>query len=254
MKDFSTYQEELEMPEWQKKRNTILDRDGHRCQLCGKGKSSFTEINNVTVHFGINYSSNISKDALSERHFSIAVFKSLFDISKINIYKKDNKLIAITSNGMVGMMNIKDINNIPKADNLIVKLIRVEYGQLSFIITDDLLGNIGDNGLEYGFYISKNPIVLNVHHKQYILGHKAWEYPDTDLVTLCNECHSAIHKTLGAKVYSDEHGYMREILLTPCTKCNGTGYFPEYKHVENGVCFRCRGRRFENYTDNAAEE
>ncbi|GEM_PF-2342355 len=26
-----------------------------------------------------------------------------------------------------------------------------------------------------------------------------------------------------------------------CKKCNGTGYIPEYKHIQNGICFSCWG-------------
>ena len=26
-----------------------------------------------------------------------------------------------------------------------------------------------------------------------------------------------------------------------CPKCGGSGYLPEYKHVEHGKCFRCDG-------------
>lgn len=33
--------------------------------------------------------------------------------------------------------------------------------------------------------------------------------------------------------------------FTPCKRCAGYGYFPEYKHVENGICFRCGGNRYE---------
>ena len=35
---------------------------------------------------------------------------------------------------------------------------------------------------------------LTVHHKKYIQGKKAWEYPDNLLITLCNPCHENIHK------------------------------------------------------------
>jgi|GEM_PF-3079553 len=27
----------------------------------------------------------------------------------------------------------------------------------------------------------------------------------------------------------------------PCGRCGGSGYLPQYRHVEGGVCFRCRG-------------
>lgn len=53
---------------------------------------------------------------------------------------------------------------------------------------------------------------LHVHHKEYWVGHKPWEYPDGNLVTLCDQCHSIIHSlvnsindvTVGA-IYGREH-------------------------------------------------
>jgi len=34
---------------------------------------------------------------------------------------------------------------------------------------------------------------LQVHHKHYIAGKMAWEYNDSDLITLCKNCHKKIH-------------------------------------------------------------
>ena len=34
---------------------------------------------------------------------------------------------------------------------------------------------------------------LQVHHKKYIKGLKAWEYPDHLLITLCSSCHTKKH-------------------------------------------------------------
>jgi hypothetical protein len=25
-----------------------------------------------------------------------------------------------------------------------------------------------------------------------------------------------------------------------CPRCHGEGYIPEYKHIDDGICFRCR--------------
>ena len=33
---------------------------------------------------------------------------------------------------------------------------------------------------------------LHVHHVHYVKGHKPWEYPDYDLITLCCDCHARI--------------------------------------------------------------
>lgn len=31
------------------------------------------------------------------------------------------------------------------------------------------------------------------------------------------------------------------VAANTCFRCSGSGYLPEYSHVEGGVCFRCRG-------------
>ena len=33
---------------------------------------------------------------------------------------------------------------------------------------------------------------LNVHHTKYVYGKKPWEYPESELMTLCHNCHSEI--------------------------------------------------------------
>ena len=86
---------------------------------------------------------------------------------------------------------------------------------------------------------------LNVHHKVYRQNKLAWEYPDADLITLCWSCHEEIHKNKKIPWYNETGSYVGE--LTPCTRCFGAGCFPEYKHVESGICFRCRGLKFEEF-------
>jgi ribosomal protein L31 len=44
---------------------------------------------------------------------------------------------------------------------------------------------------------SKND--LQVHHKIYINGFMAWEYPHQYLITLCKNCHKNLHKKVDAK-------------------------------------------------------
>lgn len=39
---------------------------------------------------------------------------------------------------------------------------------------------------------------LHVHHKRYVRGRMAWEYPDSELVTLCEGCHETMHATSDA--------------------------------------------------------
>ena len=199
------------------------------------------------INYGIDYSLKISAGLISDEILTVEQFKNRLNIDWIKCMRNHDKIIGITSNNTYGFFIVKDSNNIPPKQDLMVRLISLPNGALSFIITDT--PEVKD--LDYGFYLSQTPISLNVHHKNYILGRKAWEYSDLDLVTLCNECHLSVHKAIGVKVYSNENGFMTEVKLTPCLRCGGTGYFPEYKNVQNGICFRCNGSRFEEYKSNS---
>lgn len=42
---------------------------------------------------------------------------------------------------------------------------------------------------------------LQVHHTQYRKGKKAWEYPNSTLVTLCKECHQKVHSDKNNELY-----------------------------------------------------
>lgn len=44
---------------------------------------------------------------------------------------------------------------------------------------------------------------------------------------------------------------MKHIL---CRKCRGVGKIPNFKHVEDGICFTCNGSRFEEVDDDAVDE
>lgn len=90
---------------------------------------------------------------------------------------------------------------------------------------------------------SSKPFYLHVHHKYYVINRLPWEYKDSALVTLCNWCHWELHKNEKVQVYLEDGVTVANYNL--CIRCNGAGWFPEYKHVEGGVCFKCRGSRFD---------
>jgi len=80
---------------------------------------------------------------------------------------------------------------------------------------------------------------LNIHHTYYMRGCKPWEYKNESLVTLCESCHKKRHETLSVPLYDK---YKRLISnLIPCDRCGGSGYLPQYSHVEHGICFKCSG-------------
>ncbi len=61
---------------------------------------------------------------------------------------------------------------------------------------------------------------LQVHHKAYVFGNKVWEYENSDLITLCEDCHysiSDLKKVIKARidcqfVSSDQLNYIDKIL------------------------------------------
>lgn len=42
---------------------------------------------------------------------------------------------------------------------------------------------------------------LQVHHTKYINGKRAWEYPNSTLVTLCGDCHQKVHQDPSHQLY-----------------------------------------------------
>lgn len=46
--------------------------------------------------------------------------------------------------------------------------------------------------------------ILHVHHTYYVVNKKPWEYPDSALITLCEECHADLHNTTKVPVYDTE--------------------------------------------------
>jgi hypothetical protein len=90
---------------------------------------------------------------------------------------------------------------------------------------------------------------LHIHHKYYVKSLLAWEYKDDALVTLCQTCHESIHKEQKIEVYNDEYDLIDHYKY--CSRCHGAGVFPEYSHVQNGICFKCNGLRYEELLTNA---
>lgn len=80
---------------------------------------------------------------------------------------------------------------------------------------------------------------LNVHHTYYTKGCKPWEYENDSLVTLCEDCHKKRHESSRIPIY--DHNKKLIDNLIPCDRCGGSGYLPQYSHVEHGICFKCYG-------------
>ncbi|RYE50447.1 MAG: hypothetical protein EOP48_19755 [Sphingobacteriales bacterium] len=93
---------------------------------------------------------------------------------------------------------------------------------------------------------TETPTILHVHHKYYIFGNTPWEYKHDALMTVCHDCHVKIHEEKKVPFYIDET--QKETLhLTPCSRCKGTGFLSRYHYFQNGICFRCDGRKYEEF-------
>lgn len=107
---------------------------------------------------------------------------------------------------------------------------------------------VKDDKYEIEYYspslsLSAKPYFLNVHHKYYVFNRLPWEYDDNALITLCNWCHLELHEKETVHVYSSDKKTLLE--FHACNRCNGAGWFPEYYHIQSGVCFKCKGSRYD---------
>lgn len=80
---------------------------------------------------------------------------------------------------------------------------------------------------------------LNIHHTHYTRGCKPWEYENDSLVTLCEDCHKKRHENIKIPLFDQEKRLISNLI--PCSRCGGSGYLPQYSHVEHGICFKCYG-------------
>ena len=110
----------------------------------------------------------------------------------------------------------------------------VPYERIIFNIT---LGNrlIFIRFSLYSFHLKG----LNIHHTYYTRECKPWEYENDSLVTLCEDCHKKRHENTRIPLYDQEKRLISNLI--PCDRCGGSGYLPQYNHIEHGICFKCYG-------------
>lgn len=120
---------------------------------------------------------------------------------------------------------------------------------LSDLEVNDMITNEYRGGFK--IVLAKDPYYLHVHHKYYIISNLPWDYPNESLITLCNWCHSKFHENSTVSIYLQKNGDLIEMYYTPCYRCYGAGILPEYKHVQKGICFRCKGSKYEELFSNS---
>jgi len=137
--------------------------------------------------------------------------------------------------------NVK--NNLKTAFGTVFGLgYKTEWIDTQTIIWTDCDGNQRISELNKSNEKPEKKYNLQIHHKKYIIDTLPWNYKNEDLITLCNHCHTETHEKNKIPIY-DKKG--NQILgIEPCDRCAGTGQIAEYKHVQNGICFKCKGERF----------
>lgn len=252
----TSYQELLKTPEWGNKKVEILKRDDYTCQRCGTGRNKIIKTTKIPLNNKdeISFASyNLStKDCrkmrlkLNQHHQGIP-FKSHLSITDLREHKNLVLLLQFVRKNhftypyvaTLGKINFdSELNDLVNNDIIFNYLWRK-----NFVKSPEL-----DIDLE-GIYIldekecsesaySKNHILLEVHHKCYRRNLPIWAQSNDEYVTLCNVCHDIIHENQNIPFFDV---YENIEPISDCGRCNGKGYLPHYRHVQNGVCFKCTG-------------
>lgn len=238
------YEKKLQRQEWMNKRHLILFRDKFACTNCKNdviAKSSETgvylshEMKSQTMVSFIRGEKNKIIPVVRTKYLLTYKTKDGEFISE-DVYSY-NHLESSGFNWRVVFYNRieKGKTNQDKQYNSKITLIRTK---INGVVREDYVNN------------------LQVHHKYYQENLEPWDYPDNAYQTLCWNCHLALHEN-ELVPYLDEFGNRKQCVdiagrkqdmsLTRCQRCLGAGYLPQYHYVEGGICFRCRGARYEEF-------
>lgn len=240
------YEELLNTEEWKFKRDTILHRDKDCCTKCGKTNSILC--NDYKVKLTIDTNDCLSKENIGKESCTIDYAIKELEFGKIIINDLkilENSLVGISDNKSIILMDSGQFEYLEntKREDILINKCTTKLGREYFILSI--------SGKDLNFQrisipvITENNIALHVHHKFYIVNKLPWEYEDDDLTTLCNVCHMNLHEKTIIPIYKIDNGCRIGLNYSPCSRCNGVGYFPEYKHVDGGLCFKCHGERYE---------
>jgi len=178
------------------------------------------------------------------------------------ILKRDSKICQICNRKETEKFEIERIQDILKSKESKLKwkivgknktiLENIKSGNYWFFSPAIFKKSKAYNGLKYlitptPFVLiqATKPYILHVHHKKYILNILPWENYDEDYITICNWCHLEVHKINEIEAFRLINNKLIQANMTPCKRCFGKGWIEKYEHIENGLCFRCLGKRFE---------
>jgi 5-methylcytosine-specific restriction endonuclease McrA len=223
-----SYKELLEDELWLLKRKEILSRDKNCCQNCQNEQVLEGTSRGLVVNIKLLDNHVLAIFNASDKRFRPHTPKYLLE------YSDNDGCLRKTNIYLFEWLNNEILDSL-KGVPIYYSLEPSNDGDLKLAIRAILKDNSESS------YLHINN--LHVHHKYYQEGKLPWEYPDSALVTLCWKCHENLHQNESVP-YLNKEGKQTKI-LTPCFRCYGAGYFPEFYHVQNGICFRCEGAKYE---------
>lgn len=238
MKSYTT---ELTHEEWSRKRLEILKRDGFRCTHCGRSRSEeiLSSDGKSLGFFGTEKDCLEVENVKEIRLYSPEEFRMRHGISKLSVCTLKYEPYRFLFNDADGRIILSMVQKTLSPEDSSIEFAEVimESGESVFV---EKLKHSSIRKLKspiHFIYRSESPIALNIHHKVYRQDREVWDYPSKELTTLCETCHESLHQTTEVP----------RIKLTPCLRCGGLGHIPRFRHVENGICFRCHGDKYEEY-------
>lgn len=249
-----TYQELLSSDEWQSCRREIIERDGKRCLSC---------LNETYITSFDSSTGAVSVDAY--RNQALWIDDCEVSVKLFNNTIKKGKCFCYFSKGEDGKYTIYAVRNRTDREKYICEFTFQETilsGYYRF--SDEIIIPLDKSEIKSYFLKNKRLTLedtpqqssvetfqwklvrnLHVHHTYYQYKLDPWQYPTDSLQTLCWSCHEKLHKNEKVPVYDHNGSSINDTFLTACARCHSAGWFPEYKKVEYGVCFRCRGAKYE---------
>jgi hypothetical protein len=244
-----TYEELLALPQWQEKRVDLLKRAKNICEKCSNiiyerdsfyGPYFFSAVPNSSYFFAFN---DLSQQV-------VHAWYPKCDREKVMLYCLKHRPNGISDNPENGFF-------IAAARRL--NELEIEYylnpwfsGKIGAKITEAVIAGkplssvqmpekkeIAPRPDQSHWLFAKD---LHIHHTYYQIDKLPWEYPDSSLQVLCRSCHEEVHRKDPIPIL-DSSG-VKIGNYKPCYRCSGAGWFPEYKHVQNGICFACRGTAY----------
>jgi hypothetical protein len=216
---YMTYRDQLLNPKWKAKRNRIILENNLTCRHC-ENKEILVKSQEGIIKRIHGFVRNTS-ESTSPTHFRYKVLFTPLDDDRIHT----DLLESQSPLSQEGFYSYK----------LFYEIVKEPQGR----IVVSAINNLWHDGSIRWKYVKG----LQLHHRYYQEGAMPWEYPDDAFIPLCWTCHAKLHTTEEIR-HLDKDG-IEKGTLKPCHRCHGTGYFPEYNHVEDGICFHCRGAKYE---------